>query len=610
MGYVYRAEHVKLGREVALKLLREDYAQRRDAVRALLPGGARRSIASATATSSTSPTSSSSTTARRSSSWSCCAGRASAGGRAPASIPLAARSPCSCRSATASAAAHAVGVVHRDLKPDNVIVVPTSDGAELVKLLDFGVAKLIEPRRRGPRLQTAAGSVIGTPAYMSPEQAGGMAVDPRSDIYSLGAIMYELFCGQPMFRGRSFGEYVRKHLNVAPRPPREVAVGIDIDPRIETLILRCLSKSPNARFQTAEDLRGEILAILGTLETSPGPPQHSFGAGSQSWPGPGQPPPGRRQTGDSPLLALGSEPPGVPGPPLEDTPWGQHSSNAASYPGDLANGTPSPYVPSVSDGFSLDPSGGIQPGPPPRKGATALLFVIGIAAAAGLAFAIPWFARGPRSDVEHEAEAAGPDEATPAAAASAEVPGAPNDIPPPTPAPVVTPAPAPEATAGETAKVVTAASGEVPGAPMDVPPAAPAPAARAADKPARSLKPAEPKPPPSVEVKIASSPAGSVYEAGKKGALCETPCAINIQPREGARKVYTVRKKGYRDETVAIDLADPPHEVRVTLEKEAPPAHPVAVEGSGPRPTRPKEKEKRKAKVDGKTTFNPFEDPP
>ena len=115
-------------------------------------------------------------------------------------------------------AAHAVGVVHRDLKPDNVIVVPTSDGAELVKLLDFGVAKLLNRDDEDVGFQTAAGSVIGTPAYMSPEQAGGMAVDHRSDIYSLGAIMYELFCGQPMFRGRSFGEYVRKHLTEHPDP--------------------------------------------------------------------------------------------------------------------------------------------------------------------------------------------------------------------------------------------------------------------------------------------------------------------------------------------------------------------------------------------------------
>src|SRR4029434_2023929 len=123
-------------------------------------------------------------------------------------------------------------------KPDNVIIVPTSDGAELVKLLDFGVAKLLNRDDEDVGFQTAAGSVIGTPAYMSPEQAGGMEIDARSDIYSLGAIMYELFCGQPMFRGRSFGEYVRKHLTELPTLPRATPGGAQIDPRLEAAILQ------------------------------------------------------------------------------------------------------------------------------------------------------------------------------------------------------------------------------------------------------------------------------------------------------------------------------------------------------------------------------------
>ena len=614
MGCVYRAEHTKLGRDVALKLLREDYAQRRDAVarffqeaRAVnlirhrnivdvidyveLESGAVFIIMELLAGHSL--------------------GRLM---RIPGGIPLGRALGIVAQICDGLSAAHAVGIVHRDLKPDNIIVGRTEDGSDLVKILDFGVAKLIDKHVSDPDL-TAVGSVIGTPAYMSPEQAGGLAVDPRSDVYSLGAIMYEIFTRKPLFRANSFGEYVRLHLNVTPRPPREVAVGIDLDPRIEGIILRCLSKSPNARFQSAEDLRGELLSIIGTLETNPGPPQGPFGAaGSQSWPGgpqqaPSQPPL-RRPTGESPRLALGSEPPSVP---VEDTPWGQQSSasGASPYPGDFANGTPSPYVPAVADGFALDPSGGgIQAAPAPaRRGATALLFVIGIAAAAGLAFAIPWFARGPRGDSGAEAEAAGPDEAVPAAAAgSPEVPGAPADMPPPLPTragaiePSVPTADAPLPTPAEEGKV----------------PAEPTPPEPAVERSLKSAKAAEPKPAepkaaeprpaearvaakPAVVVKIASSPAGSLYESGKKGALCETPCAINIQPREGARKVYTVRKKGYRDETVAIDLADPPREVRVSLEKEEPPPPPKV-------PDRPREKRKegKGDKVDGKTTFNPF----
>jgi serine/threonine protein kinase len=605
MGCVYRAEHTKLGRDVALKLLREDYAQRRDAVarffqeaRAVnlirhrnivdvidyveLESGAVFIIMELLAGHSL--------------------GRLM---RAPGGIPLGRALGMVAQICDGLSAAHAVGIVHRDLKPDNIIVGRTEDGSDLVKILDFGVAKLIDKHVSDPDL-TAVGSVIGTPAYMSPQQAGGLAVDPRSDVYSLGAIMYEIFTRKPLFRANSFGEYVRLHLNVAPRPPREVAVGIDLDPRIEALILRCLSKSPNARFQSADDLRGEILAVIGTLETNPGPPQHAFGAGgSQSWPGAQHPAPSanRRPTGESQRLALGSEPPAVP--PVEDTPWGQHhsGSGASAYPGDFANGTPSPYVPPpvATDGFALDPSGGAQPAP--RRGLTALLFVVGIAAAAGLAFAIPWFARGPQSDDESEAEAAGPDEATPAAAASPEVPGAPADIPPPIPEPIVTSPPDTQAAGGATPPPVVeeAKTAPTPDA-TDKPPLRSTKTAEAKTaEPKVTPMPAE-KARPTVVVKIASSPPGSLYESGKKGALCETPCAINIQPREGARKAYTVKKAGYRDQTVAIDLADPPREVRVNLEKEEPPAHPVA--------DKPKEKKRevKKQKVDGKTTFNPFEE--
>jgi serine/threonine-protein kinase len=96
-----------------------------------------------------------------------------------------------------------------------------------------------------------------------------MAVDHRSDIYSLGAIMYELFCGQPMFRGRSFGEYVRKHLTEIPVPPRQTPNGAAIEPGLEALILRCLLKEPNDRFSHILELRDGLLGMLGGIETHP-----------------------------------------------------------------------------------------------------------------------------------------------------------------------------------------------------------------------------------------------------------------------------------------------------------------------------------------------------
>ncbi|MBV8760247.1 MAG: serine/threonine protein kinase [Deltaproteobacteria bacterium] len=267
MGYVYRAEHVKLGREVALKLLRGDYARRRDAVLRFFQEAKtvnrvrHRNIVDVTdfveLDDGTTFIIMEFLRGQSLGKW------------ARTGIDLPRALAVLVQICDGLGAAHAVGVVHRDLKPDNVIVVPTSDGAEMVKLLDFGVAKLVNRDDEDVGFQTAAGSVIGTPAYMSPEQAGGMAVDHRSDIYSLGAIMYELFTGQPMFRGRSFGEYVRKHLTEMPVPPRQTQGGAHLDERLEALILKSLAKDPNERFNHILELRDGLLHMLGGIETHP-----------------------------------------------------------------------------------------------------------------------------------------------------------------------------------------------------------------------------------------------------------------------------------------------------------------------------------------------------
>ena len=267
MGYVYRAEHVKLGREVALKLLRGDYARRRDAVLRFFQEAKtvnrvrHRNIVDVTdfveLDDGTTFIIMELLRGQSLGKW------------ARTGIDLPRALAVLVQICDGLGAAHAVGVVHRDLKPDNVIVVPTSDGAEMVKLLDFGVAKLVNRDDEDVGFQTAAGSVIGTPAYMSPEQAGGMVVDHRSDIYSLGAIMYELFTGQPMFRGRSFGEYVRKHLTEMPVPPRQTQNGAHIDERLEALILKSLAKDPNERYSHILELRDGLLHMLGGIETHP-----------------------------------------------------------------------------------------------------------------------------------------------------------------------------------------------------------------------------------------------------------------------------------------------------------------------------------------------------
>ncbi|MBP9085986.1 MAG: protein kinase [Kofleriaceae bacterium] len=267
MGYVYRAEHVRLGREVALKLLRPDYSKRRDAVARFFQEARtvnrvrHRNIVDVTdfveledGTTFIIMELLRGTSLGR---WS----------RTKVDLPRALT--VLVQICDGLAAAHAVGVIHRDLKPDNIFVEPAPDGTEVAKLLDFGVAKLLNRDDEDVGFQTAAGSVIGTPAYMSPEQAGGMAIDGRSDIYSLGAIMYELFTGQTMFRGRSFGEYVRKHLSELPVMPHKTPGGATIDLRIESIILRCVEKEPARRFTDALELRDALLNVLAGFETQP-----------------------------------------------------------------------------------------------------------------------------------------------------------------------------------------------------------------------------------------------------------------------------------------------------------------------------------------------------
>jgi serine/threonine-protein kinase len=140
------------------------------------------------------------------------------------------------------AAAHAKGVIHRDLKPENVLLPRQSGSDTLVKLVDFGIARMID----APSITTTQ-HVMGTPQYISPEQAMGNPIDARADVYALGVVMYEMLTGELPFLHDDVHELLRAHIKRPPRPLGDWGTRPIVDEELEGLVMRCLAKSPDRR---------------------------------------------------------------------------------------------------------------------------------------------------------------------------------------------------------------------------------------------------------------------------------------------------------------------------------------------------------------------------
>ena len=282
--------------------------------------------------------------------------------------------------AASLADAHAHGIVHRDLKPDNVMLTERGKDRDVVRVLDFGIAKLRDDDRQTVNAMTRAGDLIGTPQYMAPEQIRGEQVDGRTDVYALGAMLYEMVTGRLPFEGPTVMAILSRHLTDTPEPPMARRPDLGLPPALDHLIMAALAKDPAHRQPTMERLGEDLAALavqLGAARSAAMPASVPLSAPPFAPPGPppGPPPPGPAPTGPAPVGGYATPPP----PPVA-IPAGPPPGVPRSYPPGVLQplpppgtappyaGAPAPYAPASAppgQGGYAPPPGHVGPAPTP-----------------------------------------------------------------------------------------------------------------------------------------------------------------------------------------------------------------------------------------------------
>lgn len=168
--------------------------------------------------------------------------------------------------------AHKMGVIHRDLKPSNIMISGINQGANVdVRIVDFGIAKVIDAEETKSMTLTKTGEIFGTPYYMSPEQCLGVAIDHRSDIYSLGCVLYEALAGTPPFLGESALPTMMKHQSERPQSLKEASFGKEFPETIENLVMKLLEKRPDDRYQNLYDAAHDMNEVMISLRSGSSP---------------------------------------------------------------------------------------------------------------------------------------------------------------------------------------------------------------------------------------------------------------------------------------------------------------------------------------------------